>query len=47
MHHLTMPLNDAEEAVLELLKQLHNLKEENRQLKEENKRLRWTLEEQD
>jgi peptidoglycan hydrolase CwlO-like protein len=47
MEHLKMPLSDAEEAVLELLKQVERLKTENQDLKDEIKRLKWSITEQD
>jgi hypothetical protein len=42
-----VPLNDKEEAILELLMQISNLKTENEHLKEEIVKLYWTLEEKD
>jgi hypothetical protein len=42
-----VPLNDKEEAILELLMQISNLKTENENLKEEIVKLYWTLEEKD
>lgn len=47
MEHLKIPLSDQEEAILELLKQVKRLENENLNLKEEIKQLRWTLTEQD
>ena len=47
MEHLKIPLNDAEEAVYQLLQQVNKLKDENDELKEEIKRLKWTLTEHD
>jgi predicted nucleic acid-binding Zn-ribbon protein len=47
MEHLKYPLNDQEETILELMKQIHNLQHENLLLKEEIKQLRWRLTEQD
>lgn len=42
-----VPLSDQEEAILELLLENQQLKQENENLKEEVTRLRWTLEEKD
>ncbi len=47
MEQLQMPLSEQEEAVLELLKQVERLKNENQNLKEEIKQLRWSLTEHD
>lgn len=47
MEHLVIPLSDAEEAVLELMKQVERLKFENENLKQEILQLKWTLEEKD
>jgi prefoldin subunit 5 len=47
MEQMTIPLSDTEEAVYQLMKQLHMLQGENEQLREEIKRLQWTLEEHD
>lgn len=47
MEHLKTPLNDKEEAILQLLQKVHQLEHENLQLKEEIKRLRWSLTEHD
>lgn len=47
MEHLQIPLTEQEEAVLELLKQVKRLENENLNLREEIKQLRWTLTEQD
>lgn len=47
MEHLQIPLTEQEEAVLELLKQVKRLENENQNLREEIKQLRWTLTEQD
>jgi hypothetical protein len=47
MQHLIMPLSDAEEAIVELLRQIENLKYENHLLKQEIIQLKWTLEEKD
>ena len=47
MEHLKIPLNDQEEAILELMRKINHLEHENFLLREENKQLRWTLTEQD
>ena len=47
MEQMTIPLSDTEEAVYQLMKQLHMLQGENEKLKEEIRRLNWTLEEHD
>jgi predicted RNase H-like nuclease (RuvC/YqgF family) len=47
MEHLTIPLSDAEEAILELMKQVKRLEVENQSLREEIKQLRLETMEQD
>ena len=47
MEHLKIPLNDAEEAVYQLLQQVNKLKDENQELKDEIKQLKWSLQEHD
>jgi prefoldin subunit 5 len=47
MEQMTIPLSDTEEAVYQLMKQLHMLQGENEKLREEIRRLNWTLEEHD
>jgi cell division protein FtsB len=47
MKHLQIPLSDTEEAVLQLLRQVNKLEEENAALKEEIKQLKWSLQEHD
>jgi len=44
---MKIPLSDTEEAVYQLMKQLHMLQGENEKLREEIKRLQWTLTEHD
>jgi prefoldin subunit 5 len=46
-NQIEIPLSDTEEAVYQLMKQLHMLQGENEKLREEIKRLQWTLEEHD
>jgi peptidoglycan hydrolase CwlO-like protein len=47
MKHLQIPLSDTEEAVLELLRKVTKLQEENQTLREEIKQLKWSLQEHD
>jgi hypothetical protein len=47
MEHLQIPLNDTEEAVLQLLKQVEQLKIENIELKQIIKELKWSIIEHD
>jgi uncharacterized protein (UPF0335 family) len=47
MKHLQIPLSDTEEAVLELLRKVTKLEEENQTLREEIKQLKWSLQEHD
>jgi prefoldin subunit 5 len=42
-----MPLSDTEEAVLDLLRKVTKLEEENQTLREEIKQLKWSLQEHD
>lgn len=42
-----IPLNDKEEAILNLLVEINKLKQENENLKEHILRLQWTIQEQD
>lgn len=47
MKQLQTPLSDKEEAILELMKQVRHLQDENENLIEEVKRLKWSLQEHD
>lgn len=47
MEHLQIPLSDREEAILQLMKQVRRLEDENENLRDEIKRLQWSLTEQD
>ena len=47
MEHLKIPLNEQEEAILQLMRQVSHLEHENSLLREENKQLKWSLTEQD
>jgi len=47
MEHLSYPLSDTEEALLELLKKVEHLKSENEFLKKELEQLKWIIQEQD
>jgi cell division septum initiation protein DivIVA len=47
MEHLKIPLSDTEEAVYQLMRQVHALQDENEKLKEQIKQLKWSLTEQD
>jgi hypothetical protein len=47
MNHQLIPLNDKEEAILQLMQRVNELEYENSNLKEEIKQLRWTLQEHD
>jgi predicted RNase H-like nuclease (RuvC/YqgF family) len=47
MEHLKIPLTDAEEAILGLMKKVHRLEAENQSLKDENQRLRQSIQEND
>ena len=44
MEHLKIPLNDQEEAILELMRQVNHLEHENFLLREENKQLKEGIE---
>jgi hypothetical protein len=44
---MQIPLSDREEAILELMKQVRHLEEENNNLREELKQLYWRLQEHD
>ena len=47
MNHQLIPLNDKEEAILELMQRVNELEFENSNLKDEIKQLRWSLQEHD
>jgi hypothetical protein len=47
MNHQLIPLNDKEEAILQLMQRVNELEYENSNLKEEIKQLRWSLQEHD
>jgi regulator of replication initiation timing len=47
MQHLIVPLSEAEEAILELMKQVSRLETENELLKQENEHLRSEIMEKD
>jgi predicted HTH domain antitoxin len=47
MNHQLIPLNDKEEAILELMQRVNQLEYENSNLKDEIKQLRWSLQEHD
>ena len=47
MKQLQIPLSDTEEAVLQLLRKVSKLEEENKDLKEQIKQLKWSLQEHD
>ena len=47
MNHQLIPLNDKEEAILELMQRINDLEYENSNLKDEIKRLQWSIQEQD
>ena len=42
-----IPLNDKEEAILQLMQRINELEYENSNLKDEIKLLRWTIQEHD
>jgi predicted RNase H-like nuclease (RuvC/YqgF family) len=42
-----IPLNDKEEAILQLMQKINELEYENSNLKDEIKQLKWSLEEHD
>jgi predicted RNase H-like nuclease (RuvC/YqgF family) len=47
MNHQLIPLNDKEEAILQLMQRVNELEYENSNLKEEIKQLKWSLQEHD
>ena len=47
MNHQLIPLNDKEEAILELMQRINELEYQNSNLKDEIKRLQWSIQEQD
>jgi hypothetical protein len=47
MNHQLIPLNDKEEAILQLMQRLNELEYENSNLKDEIKQLKWSLQEHD
>jgi predicted RNase H-like nuclease (RuvC/YqgF family) len=47
MNHQLIPLNDKEEAILQLMQRVNELEYENSNLKDEIKQLRWSLQEHD
>ena len=47
MNHQLIPLNDKEEAILQLMQRINDLEFENSNLKDEIKQLRWSLQEHD
>ena len=47
MNHQLIPLNDKEEAILELMQRINELEYENSNLKDEIKQLKWSIQEQD
>jgi hypothetical protein len=47
MNHQLIPLNDKEEAILQLMQRINDLEYENSNLKYEIKQLKWSLEEHD
>ena len=47
MEELKIPLSDQEEAILQLMTQVHRLTNENERLKEEINRLKWSMTEHD
>jgi hypothetical protein len=47
MNHQLIPLNDKEEAILELMQKVNQLEYENSNLKDEIRQLKWSLQEQD
>ena len=47
MEKLKIPLNEREEAILELMRKVNHLEHENQNLKDEIKRLKWSLTEHD
>ena len=47
MNHQLIPLNDKEEAILELMQRINELEYQNSNLKDEIKQLKWSLQEHD
>jgi predicted HTH domain antitoxin len=47
MNKNLIPLNDKEEAILELMKRINDLEYENSNLKDEIRQLKWSLQEHD
>ena len=47
MNHQLIPLNDKEEAILQLMQKVSDLEYENLNLKDEIKQLKWSLQEHD
>jgi predicted RNase H-like nuclease (RuvC/YqgF family) len=47
MNHQLIPLNDKEEAILELMQRINELEYQNSNLKDEIKRLQWSIQEHD
>ena len=45
MNHQIIPLNDKEEAILQLMQRINDLEYENSDLKDEIKQLKWSLQE--
>jgi len=45
MNHQLIPLNDSEEAILQLMQRINDLEYENSDLREEIKQLKWSLQE--
>jgi len=45
MNHQLIPLNDSEEAILQLMQRINDLEYENSELKDEIKQLRLSLQE--
>jgi len=45
MNHQLIPLNDSEEAILQLMQRINDLEYENSKLKDEIKQLKWSLQE--
>jgi hypothetical protein len=47
MNNQLIPLNDKEEAILQLMQRVNELEYENSNLKDEIKQLKWSLQEHD
>ena len=47
MNHQLIPLNDKEEAILQLMQRVNQLEYENSNLKDEIRQLKWSLQEHD